>query len=891
MFLRILIIFIFAFSFVCWAVPDETPRVISGQSIIDVDENTDFVANFVYQDGDGDNMTLSLEGEDEALFSISNQGQLSFITPPDYEQPDDANKNNTYVLRVNARDKTGSPFAIDLSVNVAPVNEAPILTNTLNHEIVEDHVFELNLVISEEERDDFNISLGGQDASLFAVDESQVLSMTVLPNFEIPADENSDNVYQISVTLTDEFDANQSFDLTLSVLNREEQGFFSGVSKISIPELSAKNGEQAPLFPNVTWVEPDNVLTGHTLFFTNLLQEDSISLISDLDNDLVVEEVTGAVSYQNTVIANIDLNAMGQDGENFRVSFTQAATETSANLVLHNLVYQNSKTIPTPDRQIKAVLVDSSGLLSAMYSEFAFHKDESLNVMLQENAGRPTLADLDQDGDLDLIMGTTAGKLSTRLNTSGNYTLSFESNTQSAGYLTDFDVGTNAAPTFVDIDGDGDLDVFVGNGSGFVSYFENTTSGSEVSFVARLAGDNPLSLVDVGENANVAFVDIDDDGDKDVFIGNQAGQVKFYQNQGTATQAEFESMETSPIQAELIGSNLSLTFADIDSDGDQDGIIASDDGKLHLYKNVGVARTPSFISGASVVNPFDGYTFQGQSSPIVLDIDADLDMDVWVYDESKVLNAIINDSGLMLEVVWRENQAPAIEQASQVDVIENLPILIKPVVTDAEQDEISFKWQQVSGDAVTVVIDNQNELAFTSPEVEAETQLLFRFTASDGREESVQDVLVRVFPIGTRIEGFHLPQITLPDSVSVNENEAVNLSAIVTDEDAQTITLSWELISGPAIELVGADTLTPSFIAPEVNEDTSLVIQLVVNDGVFDVQKVISITVMDTGSASTPVADPEDAKEDDSADLFGLSISWWHVFLSCLLSIYRRRSK
>jgi len=93
-------------------------------------------------------------------------------------------------------------------------------------------------------------------------------------------------------------------------------------------------------------------------------------------------------------------------------------------------------------------------------------------------------------------------------------------------------VGFNAAPTFADIDGDGDLDAFVGENPGTVKFYRNTQFDAVApgtGFVADVAG-NPLAGFDVGIIAAPTFADIDGDGDLDAFVGEGNGTVKFFEN-------------------------------------------------------------------------------------------------------------------------------------------------------------------------------------------------------------------------------------------------------------------------------------------------------------------------------------------------------------------------
>ena len=868
------------------AAPDETPREISGQAIIEVDENSDFVANFIYQDDNGDSMDLSLEGEDAALFTISAIGALTFSDVPDYESPEDDNKNNTYVLRVNARDVAGDPFAIDLTVEVQAVNEAPELTNALTHQLIEDHAFQLSLSATDPERHSFEMTLAGDDSGFFSLSDEDELSMTITPSYESPFDRDRDNNYVVQLVITDEFDASQTFELSVTVQDRAEQGRFSGFADVELAELATKDGNRAFLFPEVKWTEPDNEFEGQTLTITGLLPEDSLYVQDNPTFDLAIDTVTGEVRYREEVIAHIDLSAMGQNGDDLRIDFNELTNEVSANVILNNLVYANGSDVPTEQRQLKAVLLDAEGKLTAMQTQLLFTRNDANDIDLSNHAyGVPAFVDIDGDSDLDLFVGLETGKVLLYLNESGSAVLQFNTNEVTSDYLSNVDVGNNAAPSFFDIDADGDLDAFIGNESGFISYLENTTSGAAVSFSTRLAASNPLNGVDVGANARVSFVDLDDDGDGDAFVGNDSGELVFYRNEGTAQAATFVRQDASPIDSALMGAHLALSFADVDSDGDQDALIGNAQGALTFVKNVGTSRNASFVAGETITDPFREWTFSARSTPILFDTDGDFDVDVFVYDETNRLQLLTNDSGFTLTVRWRDNDAPVIDTEPQVDVVEQLDVTLHADVTDADGDVVTYSWTQTAGEPVTLVHTTGPELTFLSPPVEQETHLTFRVTVTDGRDASSQDVLVRVFPIGTHVAGYHLPEITMVRALTVNEGERVALTALASDRDAQTLTPKWEQLSGPAVELNGADSLTPSFTAPQVEGDSFVVLQLSVSDGIFNVQQIVSITVKDAEDKRTEADEDE---EDDSVDLFGLSLSW-HYMLFCFVLCWQKR--
>ena len=84
-----------------------------------IDENTTEVTTFQAYDADGDIITYSISGTDADLLSIgSSSGILSFIDPPDYENPQDNDLDNIYVLTVTASDgELAASLGIIVTIN------------------------------------------------------------------------------------------------------------------------------------------------------------------------------------------------------------------------------------------------------------------------------------------------------------------------------------------------------------------------------------------------------------------------------------------------------------------------------------------------------------------------------------------------------------------------------------------------------------------------------------------------------------------------------------------------------------------------------------------------------------------------------------------------------
>ena len=101
----------------------EAPEV-SGRASIEIAEDSgSFVESYSATDPEGDTIGLSLVGTDSGDFEEFGSGVLRFLTTPDYENPADSNRDNTYLVRVEATDGA-NVGTLDVTVNVTNVEEA-----------------------------------------------------------------------------------------------------------------------------------------------------------------------------------------------------------------------------------------------------------------------------------------------------------------------------------------------------------------------------------------------------------------------------------------------------------------------------------------------------------------------------------------------------------------------------------------------------------------------------------------------------------------------------------------------------------------------------------------------------------------------------------------------
>src|SRR5262249_25557036 len=156
--------------------------------------------------------------------------------------------------------------------------------------------------------------------------------------------------------------------------------------------------------------------------------------------------------------------------------------------------------------------------------------------------------------------------------------------------------------TFVDLDGDGRLDAVVGVSDGSLHYFKNTGTAIAPAFTEQTGAANPFNGVDVGLYSTPSFADLNGDGLLDAIVGNQAGQLRYFQTTGTAIAPAFTNAP-NPLSSFVIGFDSAPTFVDLDGDGDLDAVVGERASTLNYFENTGSAAAPVFTERTGANNP------------------------------------------------------------------------------------------------------------------------------------------------------------------------------------------------------------------------------------------------------------------------------------------------
>ncbi|GBF82034.1 cadherin-like domain-containing protein [Aphanothece sacrum] len=467
----------------------------------------------------------------------------------------------------------------------------------------------------------------------------------------------------------------------------------------------------------------------------------------------------------------------------------------------------------------------------------------------------PTFADIDGDGDLDAFVGADEGNTDFFRNTGTGSVPSFTFETTNPFGLTD--VGFYAKPTFADIDGDGDLDAFVGENFGNTRFYRNTGTGSAPSFT--LEATNPFGLTDVGYVATPTFADIDGDGDLDAFVGTVDGNTRFYRNTGTGSAPSLTLEATNPFGLTDVGYNSAPTFADIDGDGDLDAFVGAANGNTRFYRNTGTGSAPSFTLEAT--NPFGLTDVEYLATPTFADIDGDGDLDAFVGE--RYGNTLFFEN---IAPTTPVNDAPVgSPTATLSNTAEDTPITITAA-------NLLAGFSDVDGDTLSVVgltsnngtlVDNGNGTYTFTPTANFNGAVNLTYGVSDGTATLAdQSQTFSVTPVNDAPVGS--PTATLSNTAEDTPITitAANLLAGFSDVDGDTLSVVGLTSNNGTLVDNGNGTYT---FTPTANFNGAVNLTYGVSDGtatLADQSQTFSVTPVNDAPVGSPTATLSNTAED-----------------------------
>ncbi len=393
--------------------------------------------------------------------------------------------------------------------------------------------------------------------------------------------------------------------------------------------LAVNENQTVLIDSGVTFADIDSNLTGGTLTVSGLVTGDVVSVqnTGGGTGEIGFVSGTGVVSFEGTQIGILT----GGAGATATITFNASATPNAVDALIEALNFTATADAPTSSRTLTINVTDAAG--GALDAGISFSgvsvNSNPFNGVDVGDFSIPTFVDIDNDA----FIGESDGTINFFRNDGTTSSPIFLEVTGSSNPFNGVDVGNFAAPVFVDIDNDGDRDAFVGDGDNSINYFENTGTASSPVFSLITGSNDPFNGVTAADSSAVlAFVDIDNDGDQDVFIGEFDGTINFFRNTGTVTDPVFSQQTgtNNPFDGVDIGEDAKLAFLDIDGDGDLDAFVGeAGNNVVNFFRNTGTNLNPVFTEVTGSDNPFNGASVGTYSAPVFVDIDGDSDQDIF----------------------------------------------------------------------------------------------------------------------------------------------------------------------------------------------------------------------------------------------------------------------
>jgi len=374
----------------------------------------------------------------------------------------------------------------------------------------------------------------------------------------------------------------------------------------------------------------------------------STILALDMNDNGVLDLILGDVSYPNlTMLINGGTepntnSAMVSQEINFPSNTTPATmqlfpasfyVDVNHDNVKDLIVGANARTISQNEKSV--IYYENTG--TNTLPTFIFRSKSFLqSEMIEHGLGSiPIIFDQNGDGKRDLLIANffrykeTLNKESAFLvyrntGTTTQPELSYYDN--NFFNLTGQSLGLRSIPSFGDLDNDGDVDMVIGMENGNINRYTNTAgAGNPVAFGAQTAlADNNGTAINVIAYAAPQLFDLNNDGLLDLVVGMKTGELAYYENTGTLTSPVFTLKNPT-----LGGVDIAPTIPDgyavphFFRENDTTHLfLGAYDGKLHYYDRIDGKLAPD-STFRTVSDAYLGIDVGLYSSFWVEDIDND----------------------------------------------------------------------------------------------------------------------------------------------------------------------------------------------------------------------------------------------------------------------------
>ena len=836
-------------------VTDENdPPVFTSPATAAVAENQTDAYTAQATDADGDSPSYRLSGTDAALFTIdATTGEVSFNTPPDFEAPGSADGDNVYEIMVTASDGVNET---EQAVAITVTNEndnTPVFNSPASAEVAENQsaaTVVYTAAATDADGDTLSYSLSGTDTGLFTINPTTgAVSFVAPPDFEMPGDDDGDNVYDIIVTASDNTagttDTDQAVAITVTDVN-DNVPVFSSPATASV----AENQSAATVVYRAVATDADGDALSYSLSGTDAALFTIDANTGEVRfNEAPDFEAPGSADGDNVydIIVTASDNTGGTPDTDQAVAITVTGVNDNAP------VFSSPATASVAENQsaatvvYRAVATDADGdalsySLSGTDAALFTIDANTGEVRFNEAPDFEEPGSADSDNVYEIIVtasDNTAGTTDTNQMvaitvTNANDNAPVFSSPATASVAENPSAATVVYRT-VATDGDGDALSYSLSGTDAARFTIDANTG-DVRFREAPDAENPGD--DDNDNVYDIIVTASDNtgGTTDtnqavaITVTGVNDNAPVFSSPATASVAENQSAATVVYRA---------VATDADGDTLSYSLSGTDAARFTIDANTGDVR---FREAPDAENPGDD--------------DNDNVYDIIVTASDNTGGTTDRDQAVAITVTNVNDNTPVFSSPATASVAENQRSAYTAVATDADGDPLTYS---LSGtDAALFTIDPATgvvRVSFRTPpdfempgSADGDNVYDITVTASDGDNSADQAVAITVTD---EDEVGSAPAFTSLDSADVAENETMAYTAVAEDADAGD-TVSYRLSGGADIALFTIDETTgvvsfidaPDFENPDdAGGDNVYNITVTASDSINDTPQAVAITV------------------------------------------------
>jgi len=796
---------------------DESP-IFTSLSSFSINENQTAVGSIAATDADaGDSILYAITGgSDSDSFKVTSEdGLLAFKTAPDFET------QSSFSLEVTATDTADNFTKQNVSVNIIDLNDNnPVFTSSNSFSVAEGTDAVATLTGSDADGDSvsFSSTLAGDDAADFTLSSSGTLAFAATPNFEAPADADTNNVYSIIATITDGTNTStQAIAITVTDTN-DNSPVFTSASSLTVVEGSLLAGtitaSDADENTSVSFSLSGTDSNNFTLSNSGIL---NFVVTPDFENPA---DANKGNDYSLIVTASDGLNTTSQ---NLTVTVSDSNDESPI------FTSASSYTVAENQTAVGILTATDADALEAITFAITGGADSASFKLTGSTLAFASAPDFETQQNYVVVV--TASDTNATNTTTQEITVNLTNVNDIAPVITSADAfsvteGTDAVATLTGSDAEGDSVSFSSTLAGADAADFTLSSSGALAFAATPNFEAPA---DAGTDNVYNITATITDGTN---TSTQAITVTVTDiNDSTPVL----SVSTPYSVAENTTTVGTVTAADADANSTITyTLTGTDAAKFDINSASGAI---SFVSAPDFEAPGSAANSNAYSLNVVASDGTNSDT------EAVVVN-----------VTDTNDNSPVFTSASSFTVAENITAVGSITATDADAGT-SVAYAITGGADSGSFTLTSGALAFTSkPDFETQQSYVVVVTASDGSNTTTQEITVNL----TNVNDI-APVFTSADAFSVAEGGTAIATLTGSDADGDSVsfntTLSGTDAGDFALTTTGILTFASAsdFEAPaDAGTNNVYNITATITDGVSAVAQDITVTVTDIND-NTPV--------------------------------------